>query len=132
MATQARRRGTAQAGDRRHSTNWSRRLAAQSRARVARAGRSRIADFQDFFRSVTPIDVIERMQIGSRSIWEVGSTDAGARRVRSTPWVFAWSQSRYFLPGWYGAGVALHAAIAAGELERAARHAMAAGGSSPR
>jgi phosphoenolpyruvate carboxylase len=61
--------------------------------------------FHDFFRSVTPIDVIERMQIGSRSIWELA--------IQSTPWVFAWSQSRYFLPGWYGAGQALADEIAA-------------------
>ena len=64
-------------------------------------------DFADFFRAVTPIDVIERMQVGSRSIWEAGSTDRVALAVRSTPWVFAWSQSRWFLPGWYGAGTAL-------------------------
>jgi phosphoenolpyruvate carboxylase len=69
------------------------------------------ADFQDFFRAVTPIDVIERMQIGSRSIWETASPGAGAMSIRSTPWVFAWSQARYFIPGWYGAGTALQAAI---------------------
>jgi len=71
------------------------------------------ADFQDFFRSVTPIDVIERMQIGSRPIWETGSKGSGALAIRSTPWVFAWSQSRHFLPGWYGAGQALADEIAA-------------------
>src|SRR5690606_17322337 len=67
--------------------------------------------FQDFFLAATPIDVIERMQIGSRSIWEAGGT--GAMAIRSTPWVFAWSQARVFLPGWYGAGTALTEAIAA-------------------
>jgi phosphoenolpyruvate carboxylase len=72
-------------------------------------------DFNDFFRAVTPIDVIERMQIGSRSIWE-SAGGGGALGVRATPWVFAWSQARYFLPGWYGAGTALAASIAAGNL----------------
>ena len=67
--------------------------------------------FQDFFRAATPIDVIERMQIASRSIWEIGGT--GALAIRSTPWVFAWSQARFFLPGWYGAGTALGEAVAA-------------------
>ena len=86
-------------------------LAAESR-RVWRALVVEDADFHDFFRSVTPIDVIERMQIGSRSIWETGSS-AGVLSVRSAAWVFAWSQSRYFLPGWYGAGTALQAGIAA-------------------
>lgn len=65
--------------------------------------------FQDFFRAATPIDVIERMQIGSRSIWEPGGK--GALAIRSTAWVFAWSQARYFLTGWYGSGTALHEAI---------------------
>jgi phosphoenolpyruvate carboxylase len=70
------------------------------------------ADFQDFFRAVTPVDVIERMQIGSRSIWETAGQGQATVAIRSTPWVFAWSQSRYFFPGWYGAGVALQEAIA--------------------
>jgi phosphoenolpyruvate carboxylase len=115
IATQAHRHGTA------HPETTAQhelvaRLTTQSRA----AWRALVIDerdFQDFFRSVTPIDVIDRMQIGSRSIWEVVGTDVGERRVRSTPWMFAWSQTRYFMPGWYGSGVALHAAIAAGELD---------------
>jgi phosphoenolpyruvate carboxylase len=72
--------------------------------------------FHDFFRSVTPIDVIERMQVGSRSIWDAGVPGAGVLAVRPTPWVFAWTQTRYFLPGWYGAGTALQRAISAGNL----------------
>jgi phosphoenolpyruvate carboxylase len=81
-----------------------------------RAWRSLVVDdpdFHDFFRSTTPIDVIERMQVGSRSIWEGGGVGGGALSIRSTPWVFAWSQSRHFLPGWYGAGQALADEIAA-------------------
>ncbi len=70
--------------------------------------------FNDFFRSATPIDVIERMQIGSRSLWEGAGT--GALAIRSTPWVFAWSQARCFLPGWYGAGTALQESLTADGL----------------
>jgi phosphoenolpyruvate carboxylase len=74
--------------------------------------------FNDFFRAVTPIDVIEKMQIGSRSIWECAHPGNGVLAIRATPWVFAWSQARYFLPGWYGAGTALSERIAAGGLQQ--------------
>ncbi|HEV7631951.1 MAG TPA: phosphoenolpyruvate carboxylase [Steroidobacteraceae bacterium] len=69
-------------------------------------------EFYDFFRAVTPIDVIERMQIGSRSVWEAGPAQSAVLSVRSTPWVFAWSQARYMIPGWYGAGAGLAAGVA--------------------
>ena len=59
---------------------------------------------------MTPIDVIERMQIGARSVHR--SAQAGIAGLLPVPWVFAWSQSRYMLPGWYGAGSGL-AAVAA-------------------
>jgi phosphoenolpyruvate carboxylase len=115
IATQAHRQGTA-----RPETTTQHELVTRLTTQSRAAWRALVIDerdFQDFFRSVTPIDVIDRMQIGSRSIWEVVGTDLGERRVRSTPWMFAWSQTRYFMPGWYGSGVALHAAIAAGELD---------------
>src|SRR5579863_1086560 len=61
--------------------------------------------FVDFFRAVTPIDVIERMQIGSN---QTQRTDQrGIEAVRPAAWVFAWSQSRHMIPGWYGAGTGL-------------------------
>ncbi len=66
-------------------------------------------DFQDYFRQVTPIDVIERMQIGSRAAYR--SAAATIDSVRAVPWVFAWIQSRHLLPGWYGAGAGFAAAI---------------------
>ncbi len=61
--------------------------------------------FVDFFRAVTPIDVIERMQIGSNQSQR--SADQGIDAVRPALWTFAWSQSRHMLPGWYGAGSGL-------------------------
>ena len=75
------------------------------------------ADFYEFFQAVTPIDVIERMQIGSRS----GSGPATRlRRAAAVPWVFAWSQSRFMLPGWFGAGRACRRrrGVRAGARER--------------
>jgi phosphoenolpyruvate carboxylase len=65
--------------------------------------------FYQYFRSVTPIDVIERMQIGSRPIHyeQLDSVHA----VRAVLWVFAWTQTRHLLPGWFGAGSGLRAAV---------------------
>ncbi len=65
-------------------------------------------EFHDFFRAVTPIDVIERMQVGSRSTHRhAGEGIAGLLPV---PWVFAWTQTRHMLPSWFGAGSGLQAA----------------------
>ena len=65
--------------------------------------------FHEYFRLVTPIDVIERMQIAARpaSRTELAGLDA----LRAVPWVFAWTQTRALLPGWFGAGAGLNAAI---------------------
>ncbi len=63
--------------------------------------------FMDFYREATPIDVLEASSIGSRP-----SRRTGARTLadlRAIPWVFSWSQSRFFLPGWFGVGSALDA-----------------------
>lgn len=61
--------------------------------------------FYTFFRQLTPVDVIERMQIGARPTTRVERV--GVAALRSIPWVQSWSQCRYMLPGWFGAGSAL-------------------------
>ncbi len=67
------------------------------------------ADFPAYFRAATPIDVIERLRLGSRpSKRREGGIDA----LRAIPWVFAWSQNRSGLTGWYGVGSALAHGIA--------------------
>ncbi|HZV38729.1 MAG TPA: phosphoenolpyruvate carboxylase, partial [Pseudoxanthomonas sp.] len=71
------------------------------------------AGFMDYFRSATPIDVIERMTLGSRPSRRLGQ-DAALSNLRAIPWVFAWSQARAVIPGWYGVGSGLQAAVDAG------------------
>ena len=61
--------------------------------------------FIDFFRQATPIDVIEASRIGSRPSRRTGA--ASLEDLRAIPWVFAWSQARFYLSGWYGVGSAL-------------------------
>lgn len=78
---------------------------AEESARAYRALVYEDPAFYAFFRQVTPIDVIERMQIGSRP--SSRAERAGIAALRSVPWAHAWAQSRYMLPGWYGAGSAL-------------------------
>jgi phosphoenolpyruvate carboxylase len=66
-------------------------------------------EFMAYFRAVTPIDVIERVQIGGRPIARPGTL--GLQGLRVVPWVFAWTQNRTMLPGWFGAGAGLHATL---------------------
>jgi phosphoenolpyruvate carboxylase len=75
-----------------------------------RAYRSLVYDtptFLDYWRSVTPIDEISRLRIGSRPTTRRGSA-LKLEYVRAIPWVFSWMQSRFNLPGWYGLGAALN------------------------
>jgi len=64
--------------------------------------------FVDYFRHATPIDVIERMSIGSRPASR--RSGLGIENLRAIPWVFSWAQSRIGLPASYGMGTALSVA----------------------
>jgi len=77
---------------------------------VSYRGLIEMAGFLEYFRQATPIDAVERSTIGSRPARRTGAADF--RDLRAIPWVFSWSQARFFLPGWYGAGTAL------GKLEK--------------
>lgn len=62
-------------------------------------------DFVSFFSQATPIDILELSSIGSRPARRTGQRTFAD--LRAIPWVFSWSQSRFFLTGWYGIGSAL-------------------------
>ncbi len=72
-------------------------------------------DFVDYFRTATPIDVIEKMTLGSRPSRR--GTMVGVESLRAIPWVFAWTQCRSGLTAWYGLGSGLE--LAAAELGEA-------------
>jgi phosphoenolpyruvate carboxylase len=63
--------------------------------------------FVEFFTRATPIGEIERLPLGSRPARRIQSRDLTS--LRAIPWVFAWTQSRINLPGWYGLGTGLAA-----------------------
>jgi phosphoenolpyruvate carboxylase len=77
----------------------------------------------EYFRLATPIDVIERLRIGSRP--PARRSGQGIEDLRAIPWVFAWNQSRLIFTGWYGLAAGLQAALDAFGLVRL--HEMATG-----
>jgi phosphoenolpyruvate carboxylase len=61
--------------------------------------------FLRFFEQATPILELDWLNIGSRPARR--SKGYSIEELRAIPWVFAWMQSRYVLPSWYGVGGAL-------------------------
>jgi phosphoenolpyruvate carboxylase len=66
------------------------------------------AGFAAWFALVSPIEELGSLRIGSRPARRGGGL--ALEDLRAIPWVFAWSQTRLNLPGWYGLGSALAAA----------------------
>ena len=64
--------------------------------------------FAEWFEQVSPIEELSRMRIASRPARRGGGKEL--EDLRAIPWVFAWSQMRLNLPGWYGLGSGLAAA----------------------
>ncbi len=61
--------------------------------------------FMRYFHEATPIDQIDRLNIGSRPSRRKATQSI--YDLRAIPWVFAWTQTRVALPSWYGVGAAL-------------------------
>ncbi|MDQ3941660.1 MAG: phosphoenolpyruvate carboxylase, partial [Actinomycetota bacterium] len=64
-------------------------------------------DFLTFFFEASPIGELSMLNMGSRPARRVQNREMES--LRAIPWVFAWTQNRFLLPSWYGAGSALGA-----------------------
>jgi len=72
--------------------------------------------FAGWLARISPLEELGRMRIGSRpprrgTAGAPGPADLA--ELRAIPWVFAWSQTRLNLPGWYGLGSGLAAVLSA-------------------
>nr|WP_156200323.1 phosphoenolpyruvate carboxylase [Actinotalea caeni] len=74
----------------------------------------RAEGFPQWFATVTPQEEVGWLAIGSRPARR-GLSVESLEDLRAIPWVFAWTQARINLTGWFGLGTAL---AAVGDLER--------------
>lgn len=58
-----------------------------------------------YFQAASPLEEISLLNIGSRPARRFGAKSLAD--LRAIPWVFAWSQNRHVITGWYGVGSAL-------------------------
>lgn len=63
--------------------------------------------FWEWYTSITPIEQISRLPIASRPVSRGTGAEVRFEDLRAIPWVFAWTQIRLLVPGWYGAGTGL-------------------------
>ena len=78
-------------------------LAGMSQA--AYAGLVTQPGFVRYFQEASPVEELSSLKIGSRPARRTGA--ASLEDLRAIPWVFAWSQNRHLLTGWYGFGSAV-------------------------
>ncbi|MFD2057353.1 phosphoenolpyruvate carboxylase [Mesorhizobium calcicola] len=66
--------------------------------------------FLHYFNQASPVAELALLKMGSRPERRFGAS--GIADLRAIPWVFAWSQNRHLLTGWYGIGSALSSFVA--------------------
>ena len=59
-------------------------------------------DLFAYYQAASPLEEISLLNMGSRPARRFGARSLSD--LRAIPWVFAWSQNRHFIPGWYGVG----------------------------
>jgi phosphoenolpyruvate carboxylase len=92
--------------------------------RVSREAYRRLIEspgFADVLAAASPLEEIGDLRLGSRPVRRSGaSSGRSLSDLRAIPWVFAWSQTRANLPGWFGLGSGLDS-VGDLELVRTAR-----------
>ena len=68
---------------------------------------ARHSDLPAYFQAASPLEEISLLNIGSRPTRRFGAKSLAD--LRAIPWVFAWSQNRHIVTGWYGVGGGLSA-----------------------
>ena len=63
-----------------------------------------------FYQAASPVEELSLLKIGSRPAQRFGANTLDD--LRAIPWVFAWSQNRMMVPGWFGFGSAVHSLLA--------------------
>jgi phosphoenolpyruvate carboxylase len=58
-----------------------------------------------YYHAASPVEELALLNIGSRPARRFGAQSLAD--LRAIPWVFAWTQNRHMVPGWYGIGTAL-------------------------
>lgn len=66
--------------------------------------------FWSWYTQITPIEHISNLPIASRPVSRGSATEVDFEGLRAIPWVFAWTQTRYIIPGWFGTGASFDAA----------------------
>jgi phosphoenolpyruvate carboxylase len=72
---------------------------------AAQAAYRQLVDHPDllaYYQAASPLEEISLLNLGSRPARRFGARSLSD--LRAIPWVFAWSQNRHFVPGWYGVG----------------------------
>ncbi|MGH7445466.1 MAG: phosphoenolpyruvate carboxylase, partial [Longimicrobiales bacterium] len=64
-------------------------------------------EFWPWYVRATPIEQISHLPIASRPVSRDAAAEVHFDELRAIPWVFAWTQTRYIVPGWFGIGAAL-------------------------
>jgi phosphoenolpyruvate carboxylase len=58
-----------------------------------------------YYQAASPLEEISKLNLGSRPARRFGARTLAD--LRAIPWVFAWTQNRHFVPGWFGLGAGL-------------------------